>query len=278
MSFPKKYYSEEIIENDILKCLGCKKKYNVPKMLQCGCSICLTCEDNLVLNNDGRLECPICHEDFEKPMNGFPIIKSLQKFILEKTPSSVYREHLHDKTMRKLNHIKLLTINFRDEMNRSESIIKDHCDAQKNMVDLKTESVIETINNQRDQLINKISEYEKDCLLNIKGLDFFQFKEFISDSNKKYENWFKLMTMNTEITDKEIEDIKHEILKCYLDFENQRVILESKVFQKRKLMFSESILKISLEKNNIIGSLRSGSCWSYRINPIDFLSTENESS
>jgi hypothetical protein len=62
MSKLAKYYLDETIESK-LRCEGCLKRYNIPKIQSCGCSICSDCEREIFKNNEAlaQIECSICH-------------------------------------------------------------------------------------------------------------------------------------------------------------------------------------------------------------------------
>ena len=156
-----KYYLEETIEKK-LKCIGCLKRYNIPKMQPCGCSICADCENMIFKNNEPstEIECSICHDKYELPEKNFIINKSLNSF-LNISPVSVYRGELHAYAMQKLNEGKFLTENFSKEINDSRSVIHEFCDLQTNLVDIKTECLIKSLNDHRDSLLTEINEFKK---------------------------------------------------------------------------------------------------------------------
>jgi flagellar biosynthesis chaperone FliJ len=57
-----------------------------------------------------------------------------------------------------------------------------------NLVDIKTESLIKMLNNQRDSLLEQISEFEKKCLEAVQSLNLEKFLDFLNETEKTCEN------------------------------------------------------------------------------------------
>jgi hypothetical protein len=87
-------------------------------------------------------------------------------------PISVYRGGLHADAIQKLHDGKVLNENFLKEINNPQSLIIEFCNLQTNLIDIKTESLIQSINNHRDSLLEEISEFKAQCLEEIQTLNF----------------------------------------------------------------------------------------------------------
>ncbi len=159
-------YFYNINNNKKLKCEGCLKRYNIPKIQSCGCSICSDCETEIFKNNEAlaEIECSICHETYELPLTRFKINKHFNNF-LDILPISVYRGGLHADAIQKLHDEKVLNENFLKEINDPKSLIIEFCNLQTNLIDIRTECLVQSINNHRDsQLEQNQFKLTKKCI------------------------------------------------------------------------------------------------------------------
>jgi hypothetical protein len=64
----EKYFLGSAIETE-LGCLTYKTRYEIPKVLPCGYTICNSCELNLIIITDtNKFECLFCNEEHYKKM------------------------------------------------------------------------------------------------------------------------------------------------------------------------------------------------------------------
>jgi hypothetical protein len=183
-----KCYLEETVEKK-LKCKSCQKRYKMPKIQPWGCSICVDCEAVIFKSNEplAEIECLICCEKYELPLKTFILNKSLNN-LLDILPTAVSRGDLHTVAMRKLHDDKVLGENYSNVINDSRKVIMELCEIQTNLVDIKTESLIKMLNNQRDSLLEQISEFEKKCLEAVQSLNLEKFLDFLNETEKTCEN------------------------------------------------------------------------------------------
>ena len=64
------FYEEKEI-NEIANCFYCMKKFNDPRILQCGYSLYFDCIQFLVNKDAKGLVCPLCEEFHKTPKHGF---------------------------------------------------------------------------------------------------------------------------------------------------------------------------------------------------------------
>ena len=97
----EKYFLGSAIETELV-CLSCKTRYEIPKVLPCGYTICKSCElDLIIIKDTKKIECLFCNEEHELPKNGFPINKSIAN-MLGKSSLTVNRGDVHDATTKKI--------------------------------------------------------------------------------------------------------------------------------------------------------------------------------
>ena len=247
-----KYFLNEDIESE-LKCLACNCRYDVPKLLPaCGCSICSKCESHqkkFVENNIIKLKCPICKQTNDLMSNQLAVNKFIQKFLL-KTPREAERGELHKNATIKLKEIKSMQEIFERDLNNSESTIRSYCENLRGEIDIATESAKLQLDHHRDTFLDKVNEYEKKCLENSKTLTWF--KKFIQNNEAKYNTWSKYLDQ-TYLVDSEINKIILEADKVKQDFNVYKNNLKEHLFEKNKLEFAITDLKLD---KNLIGHLK----------------------
>ena len=136
---------------------------------------------------------------------------------------------------------KQLEIEKEDILSRVESKIRKHCNELRLQVDVKTESLIEMINKQRDELLNKINEFEFDKIKS--AAKYFNEEE----GQKLIEGLNKTFNSST----KELEE--STIIQLAKMYEETNLIVEN-VFKANLLFFHESLSK-EFEEKKIIGYL-----------------------
>jgi hypothetical protein len=159
--------------NRILICLNCLQRFNIPKLLPCGESICERCLSKLVSNNNkNKIFCPYCkiHHESSTMYEGFPTEKILLE-ILNMKPVKVYRGHLFSKTELLMQQSKLNLQNLKSTLNNKLKIITVNASLLREK--LKDKS-----------LVHKIDEYEIDC--------YKSFKHYFDPlaNNNYYDEYF----------------------------------------------------------------------------------------
>jgi hypothetical protein len=235
----EKYFLGSAIETELV-CLSCKTRYEIPKVLPCGYTICKSCElDLIIIKDTKKIECLFCNEEHELPKNGFPINKSIAN-MLGKSSLTVNRGDVHDATTKKICELKSISSNFMNDLNDPIEKIKTYCELQKSKIELKTESMKQYLEKYCDNLTNQINNFEKECLeKNQNQGKFDNFKRFIAKCDKQYET-MSVFLNKPDIQDKDLKIKYKEASSLINDLENDKKAFESVVFNKRKLCFTEN--------------------------------------
>ena len=77
------FYEENQV-NKLFICQKCNQKYDVPRLLPCGETICSYCVEIIELTNSNEIKCPMCEVNHVKPSNGFPLNKAIFNLMNEK--------------------------------------------------------------------------------------------------------------------------------------------------------------------------------------------------
>ncbi len=161
------FYSQKDIE-DTLTCPVCKIRFNVPKILQCGGNICLSCELTLFNNQaNTEFECPLCQKQHEIPPNGLIINTFIQRF-LQVQPKEIYRGKAHKECKESLNQFATNLADFSYKYENLEEIVKSHYEHLRYEIDILTESYMKALNEYRDQMLTSIDKYEETHLHDVK--------------------------------------------------------------------------------------------------------------
>ena len=129
-------------------------------------------------------------------------------------------------------------------LNKIEMKIKEHCEVLHMQVDLKSESLIEILKKQQDELFNKICEFRVYKIESVKKyFDEEQTKTIIEDLNNKFNCLKKESKIYEENT----------IIQLGKIYEETNLIVEH-VFKANLLFFHESLYK-EFDNKKIIGNL-----------------------
>ncbi len=157
------FYEQAVIES-FLKCASCSQKYDEPRMLPCGRTICSACLDTLVKLTDktaNSFKCSMCqgtHENRE-----FPVNKSV-KDLLKASPAEVFRCDLVEKFKANLSEIELKKAELERLLLNGADLVEEHCIEIRLDVDLATERAIEEIQRHRDSILKQINDYEAETV------------------------------------------------------------------------------------------------------------------
>jgi len=155
-------FYEETQINNVLNCIKCNQRLDEPRMLPCGEIICNYCQISIEINNN-QFKCFICNEYHLMPKEGLTISKRLLK-ILALEPKEVYRSKEVDALKNHLNDFQQKINLFAFGINNGVDRIKQHCLDLKNKVQLRTEEVIEQLQDHSAQLVKEIEQFEKICI------------------------------------------------------------------------------------------------------------------
>lgn len=247
------FYQENEI-NELLICKLCNSKLIDPRVLNCGHTVCNKCIELIYNQQKKGIECLFCLRFHEMPKNGFPVNELISK-LSDKKPKQIYRgeaceclkhrlDALHEKS-EKLNY------DFRTIPNK----IREKSDLLRHEIDLITNELIELINKYRQDFLNEVYDYEKECT-NKYINNYFEFNRKLEELFTQF-NLFRNNSLSylkkPNIDEAKIKQ-KNELSLEWLDkFKELDIIL-------RRITFDDRILKFKFNnldriRPSIIGKL-----------------------
>ncbi len=126
-------------------CGKCNEKFDEPRNLPCGKTVCNSCIQTLVKTTDKKdnsFKCSMCqgaHKNAEFP------VSELIKRLMETMPTEVFRSDLVEKFKANLNEIESRKTELEGILLNGVDRVKEHCIELRLDVDLATETAIEEI-------------------------------------------------------------------------------------------------------------------------------------
>ncbi|CAF0795883.1 unnamed protein product [Brachionus calyciflorus] len=150
-----------MLSEDSLLCVRCNKKFNDPRVLPCGESLC----SNYLSDLKEMYDCPFCKEIHTVPKNGFPSNKSLLKAV----KSSYESQNAKLKFVNFKKHLDMIDSfdSMKKVVDTPDLVITDYCSAMIGDIDLIFEIKYKEISLIREGLIKKVKDYEAQCLQNL---------------------------------------------------------------------------------------------------------------
>lgn len=260
------FYESETIDKKFL-CPSCNLRFNVPKILPCGETICETCVEKCVSKSKSLLgvnsnsyyntemisavnitsiECPLCNDVHEIPKNGFPTQKLLME-LLNLEPKKVFRGVLFEKFDKTLNNLNQDINTLNEYMEEADLKIQNHCQFLREDVDIFTESLIDDLHKLRLNLFNEIDSYEKNCAANLNN-EKKEVSKLLTESIEKY-NKFQVELKKPEIEKTQLKIMIDEVRKLREQLKKAQTDCEMWVQVGRLICFKPS--ETNLKQSNI---------------------------
>ncbi len=131
------FYEQNKIDA-FLRCGRCNEKFDEPRILPCGNTVCNFCIQTLVKTvdkKDNSFKCSMCqgtHENSE-----FPVNKSL-KNLMKTSPSEIFRSDLVEQFKTNLNKIETRKVELEKILLNGADRVKEHSIELRLDVDLAT--------------------------------------------------------------------------------------------------------------------------------------------
>ncbi len=138
------FYEQNKIDA-FLRCGKCKEKFDQPRNLPCGNTVCSSCIKTLVKTTDNksnRFKCSMCQGSHKN--SEFPVSKYLND-LMKTQLSEVFRCDLVEKFKANLNEIESRKTDLEGILLNGAYRVKEHCIELRLDVDLATEAAIEEI-------------------------------------------------------------------------------------------------------------------------------------
>jgi len=250
------FYEQTKID-EFLLCSYCHEKFDEPRILPCGKSVCNNC---LIIifktidKKDNSFKCSVCQESHRNAE--FQVNETLKQ-ILKILPDEVYRGNLVVKFKANLNELNEKKMHLEKLLATAVDQVKEHCLELRLDVDLTTELAIEEINKQRDSIIThretiikEIDDYEAKTVGLIETEENTKnvFKDSIKSFTEFFQKW-KSYLSKVKIDDNEVAEKNIEALKLIQNAEKEKRKLNSFIFNKKKILFDKK--QNAVEKGNI---------------------------
>lgn len=163
-------------------CITCEKILNKPVLLPCGHSICQIHVDEAKRANR-NIKCYSCTESHAIPEKGFTMIKNLEALIENKIYS--LGEDYHNPYNLRDEFERFVEL-FERIKNQPEMRIHDYISDLKNQIDLKREELKNEIDEKCLLMIEKLDEFEKECMANVDSVKS-RFDDKLDEKLKKWK-------------------------------------------------------------------------------------------
>ena len=250
--FLKMFYKEEDISNELI-CPKCTNRFDDPRILPCGNSLCQSCILDEI--EEGAInKCYCCQEKHSLPKEG-EFTKN--KFILkqlEKKPIEVNRGALGELLKKSLNTLTDKKEELENYLKSGDQKVSDYLSEIRTQIDLITETQIERLNKARDTLLEKLKQYQTECMyskLTSKN-DFLLAK--MDTLNENITKYLKGTDWNETYVNDQIKEAKNLVDLCSKakeDFENEIFLNKKPTFIPSKMTLNESETIGKLNFNNL---------------------------
>jgi hypothetical protein len=234
------FYDSNKIESK-LNCSSCSIKYDIPKILPCGDTICNRCETKMIKVMKSYT-CISCKKQHPIEVNGLPVNKIIKE-LLNLESEEIYRGALHEETKKLLIKNNESIKELRAINENPNEIVEQECNNLIDRVDINCESVISLVNQYRDEFFTEINLYRKNCIDNIKASQA-ETKDFVEKC--ELENLNSLQSLRKScIDDSTIEEIKRRIEVKDLQIRDEIKLYKNRILSDRLLVFEENVKNIS---------------------------------
>jgi hypothetical protein len=232
------FFTQDQINDDIT-CQRCKHLFVDPRCLPCGDCLCFSC-----IESDDK--CFFCEQVHSVPKDGFPISKTIVN-LLKKKP--MFKFTLFDEFKNKLDEFKSSLDSFNSKIEMSSETLKDHCDFVRNVVEVKTESLIQKIEKNKELLLKQIDNYETECQMRMKNE-----KQNIDSNYQKYSNFIN--EYNNYINNEQVD--KTNISKVKTNLLEKRLLLLRTINDFNYIIFNGQKIKFIEYENDSINEYNIG--------------------
>ena len=147
-------------------------------------------------------------------------------------------------------------------LNNRTDAVKEHCLKPRNELSLESEIAIKKIQDERDEIIKELDEYQTNILNNFIELDQVEKKNFESfiDELKIFHTEWKEYLKKYQINETELIQANKLALELVKRFKKEKLNLDKLIFNKKSIKFHKNHTKShdfcfgNLEYNNIGGT------------------------
>ena len=248
------FYKEEDISKE-LACPKCTNRFDDPRILPCGNSLCQSCILDEI--EEGAINiCYCCQETHLLPKDGeFAKNKFIIK-LLEKKPIEVKRGALGEQLKKSIITLTNKKEEFDNYLKSGDQKVSDYLSEIRTQIDLITETQIERLNKARDTLLEKLKQYQTECMY-IKRTNKIELLKEFDEYNEKMSKYLKGNDWNENYVNEQIKEAKNLVDLCSKakeDFENEIFLNKKPSFipSKMTLNEAETIGKLNFNKLGVI--------------------------
>ena len=220
-------------------CGICKKILKKPVSVPCSCS--QICKEHVNYeqqhNKKTSMTCPTCKESYDIPEVGFCEMKKIQEFIKKKFHLSDKEKEANNDLRESLDELDDLNCQLQNILTQFPLTISNHFEEIRRNVDIRRETLIQTIHEISDDMIKGIEAYETsytssirdDIKLNTKK----EFKNLVETFRDPKLSWSTIETLRNDLNTKKSmllnklndleylsEELNHLEFETSFDFDN----------------------------------------------------------
>ena len=243
--------------NSKLSCPKCKERFQDPRILPCGETICNLCIIQLMKEHTesekNGFNCTWCDNYHQQPEDGFVSCKFLNSLMSEK-PTDIYKSKNIEKLKNNLNFIHEKIQKMSSDLKHGSDRIKDYCLKLRHDIKSRKELLMQELNKECEEYLSRVDSYEKDCIdqfsLKDKESNKLSFYNFIYETNLFYKSWIFYLNKNV-IDENEIHKIIGYTESKLFKIKKEEVGIKHFLFNKDILIYKHEELNI----HNLIGDL-----------------------
>lgn len=269
--------------NDLLICDLCKRKYDDPRIVPCGETFCNKCI-NASANKDSCFNCNC--EEKRHPIPGHGFMKNKKILHLLEAPNyDLYRGEKIEELKSKINMAKNEIEKLENGLKNSEFRFRDYCVSVRSEIDLATEKAIDAIQNNRDELLNQVNEYEKEIMDKIKRnhLKYCrdQLEKSLKGTKRFYDQWNNSIENIT--SDKDANSAIEDFVWNLNEPKKNESLLNIHMYQNKKMRLSLNETQINpsaivkLEFENLTGYIDFENITKIGLEKLDFIKNKDGS-
>jgi hypothetical protein len=182
---------------ELLKCLLCKQRFDIPKLLPCGESVCKQCIENMCsIVSNKTIHCSLCDADHVVPDEGFPTQKLIVNMLNMQREAMCNRgSALLNQTVRLVDTAEKKIKNFMYNIKESRLEVHVYCEKMRKRIDEASYNVFMNFLKCNREMYEKVQQYEQKCYKNIDNNIQTQrnYYDYIQIWNLSISNWRNLI-------------------------------------------------------------------------------------
>jgi hypothetical protein len=266
------FYQESEI-NEHLTCPKCKNKFNDPRLIDCGGSLCKACIDLLIIDDENRFKCPVCEDLHEIPANGY-----LKNAILAKLCDLKANEMSKSAQANALKtQLGILKQNSDAFLKLIDKKASEHCTDLRREVDLSTDKLIESINAYETELLAQNDEYENNLISKNEISDDYRMrlKKLIKETNELHSNSMDYLRQ-FELKDEDLLKASANLSRCQENLNHERGIFMNHIFGGHLLKFVENATQNNAKLIGTLEDDKSRQVYQEKINKLNIYDLEDK--